>query len=599
MIRVPRPLVTGLFESLPEARKQLPYHRDGWEPHITLIRASEIRKSQVPDSELNKLIGKEVRFTLGNIKKVVPRSDRNVFLWFVEVHSPEFAKIRRKLGFHPRVLGREKPHITFAIRPIGENYQKAASYDLSYYWEIDSFPLHKIAKGAKGIPDRNVEGDLSKLPKEVVMLLIQEHLARRAGKHYDIRIGTPQTGLYSWATKKEPYLTPAGKSRAWFRQPLHSWDYKDFEGIIEDGYGAGKVKKKEERKILVTSVAPNRVEFTLADQRYPERFILFRPENWHKPKEWLLVNVSGTKPIADKKPKYKSVPGDKVEELIKKMKQGDTVEAKIDGASAFIKFLKDHVEVVSYRPNPKTKGPLHYTERIWGGIPKWKVPKELQGTVLRGEVFGLQKGKAVPPQEVGGLLNATLAKTLEDQKNREIELKIAPFEVAKIGRKRINVNTTPRQDRVKLLKQIVKKLPKDVRDKFVLLKSVPQQQALDYWHRIISGDEPLTEEGIILHPQFGTPVKVKHRPEFKVYIVGTFPGAGKRKDTIGGLVYSFEKGGKPVGRIGTGFNEELLQEIARNPEKFVGRKAIVYAQGQFPSGMLRAPSFAGWEDDFS
>jgi hypothetical protein len=83
----------------------------------------------------------------------------------------------------------------------------------------------KTAGTALGIPDRQAYGDLSKVkPGELLDYIVQHHLARRAGPHYDVRFGSPQTGLYSWAVRKglpgPGGKHPGGKHLA-AQQPVH------------------------------------------------------------------------------------------------------------------------------------------------------------------------------------------------------------------------------------------------------------------------------------------------------------------------------------------------------------------------------------------
>ena len=111
--------------------------------------------------------------------------------------------------------------------------------------------LLKIAAKAKGIPDRSNEGAHTRLRSgEMADFIIQEHNARKAGKHYDLRLGTPDTGLYSWAMRKG-LPQPGGKPVLAVRQPIHEYGYKDFEGNIPEGYGAGDVRKARENEVVL------------------------------------------------------------------------------------------------------------------------------------------------------------------------------------------------------------------------------------------------------------------------------------------------------------------------------------------------------------
>lgn len=72
--------------------------------------------------------------------------------------------------------------------------------------------------------------------------VIQLHHAVRAGKHWDIRL-EHDCVLKSWATKKlDDLLSNKSNKIALFQQPDHRPDWINFQGIIDDGYGKGKVE---------------------------------------------------------------------------------------------------------------------------------------------------------------------------------------------------------------------------------------------------------------------------------------------------------------------------------------------------------------------
>ena len=72
--------------------------------------------------------------------------------------------------------------------------------------------------------------------------LIHKHNAKRVGLHYDLRIEHKGV-LESWAGRYIPELIEGKKKKILvIRQPEHPLEWFDFEGNIDDGYGAGKVE---------------------------------------------------------------------------------------------------------------------------------------------------------------------------------------------------------------------------------------------------------------------------------------------------------------------------------------------------------------------
>jgi hypothetical protein len=461
---------------------------------------------------------------------------------------------------------------------------------------------------AIGLPDPKQYGDLSQLQAgQLVNWIIQRHHARRAGPHYDIRFGTPDTGLFSWAARKE--LPQPGKKILAVQQPLHEHSYGQFEGEIPAGYGAGTVKKHDEGRILLTKVEPGKIHFTVAHRRYPERYVLVKPTSGKgvgaRPTNWLLMNTTPTKPLPFAKEHYKSVPAEKIEPLLQNLQPGSSVQAKIDGALTLTQLLKDKLEVLSYRTSKVHGGPLLHTERTFHNIPNVEIPKQYQGSVLKGELYAQQhKNQAVNPQILGGILNSSLGKSLDTQKANDIGLKQMVFDVQQVGKKPVDFKKVPYAERSKTIRDILSSIggPDAKQVKSVL--HVPEeakspQKALRLYQEIASGKHPATEEGIIIHPPLGKPMKSKLFDEHDVHIRGFFPGQGKWLDRgVGGFVYSHEPKGPIVGEVGTGLNDAMRMEFFNNPHEYVGRKARVRHTGMMRSGALFQPSLIALHEDY-
>jgi hypothetical protein len=446
--------------------------------------------------------------------------------------------------------------------------------------------MSKVAETAKGIPDRSVMSDSGKLSvSELYDLVLQLHEAERAGKHYDLRIGSPEIGLHSWAVRKG--LPQPGQKHLAVLQPLHEYSYKDFEGEIPEGYGKGSVTTADKAAVVITKATPNELSFTIADKKYPENFKLIKTRE----KNWLLIN---TTPIrydtleANKKPKYTVINPDQAEALID---GAHAISAKIDGASSLIEILGDKIEAVSYRKDAKGR-PISYALKL--GLENIKPDPSLKGTVLRAEIFGTRKNKAIPVQELSGLLNATIARSRAEQAAKNINLKAALFDVVKAP----GVDLSTYRKRLIAMQAILKKLPKD---KFTMAPTETEPAAArKLYDAIKASKHPLTNEGVVvteLDKPGAVPMKSKFINEYDVIIRNIFPAETKSTPRAGGFEYSLPDSEQVVGRVGTGFTHETLKDMLNNPDKYIGRTARVAAMQQYDSGALRAPSFLTLHED--
>lgn len=450
---------------------------------------------------------------------------------------------------------------------------------------------------AKGIPDRRYYGAPGKdfTAGQLIDYVIQKHHAERAGPHYDLRAGNKEKGLHSWVTRKE--LPEAGGRLLLIHQPVHSYRYKDFEGEIGPGYGKGTVKKVSDGKLLITKATKDQLHFTTADNKPERRYAVIRTGK-SDDYQWLLTRPHNLSHPKVEKPKMKNIDADKLREVLKNLKGDEHVQAKIDGALNFVQILKNKPELLSHRTSKETGLPIVHTERFFGGRPEIEVPKKYQGAVLLSEVYGTRKGKAIPPQELGGILNSTIDKSLDKQKKTDVKLKAMLFDVARVGGKKIDPATVPYSERHQMLEEIIKYLPKG---KFELPHTVKgSDQANKLLKQVSSGQHDKTVEGLVIHPNVGRAAKLKLTNEHDVYIRDIFPGEGKYfKTGAGGIKYSLTPEGPIVGKVGTGLSDELRRDMFKNPDNYIGRIARIRSQGQFQdTGAYRAPSLIAVHEDY-
>ena len=209
-------------------------------------------------------------------------------------HRPHNFRFHMPVAAIPAEIPRGIPENTSIPDQEYVRSKTAGTAPLSTSEDVDApvreYSQNKNIDEATGIPDRSNYGDLGRIqPGQILDMFRQRHLAAHAGDHRDVRIGD-KDGLFSWAMRKE--WPKPGEKRMLAQQPQHSHDYGSWEGEIPKGqYGAGKVSLEHQGKILITHASPDKVEFSDATSRFPERYALIRPKNFED-KNWLLVNTT-------------------------------------------------------------------------------------------------------------------------------------------------------------------------------------------------------------------------------------------------------------------------------------------------------------------
>ncbi|MEO8769941.1 MAG: DNA polymerase ligase N-terminal domain-containing protein [Ferruginibacter sp.] len=129
--------------------------------------------------------------------------------------------------------------------------------------------------------------------------VVQRHKASHL--HYDFRLEIEGV-LKSWAVPKGPSMNPGDKRLAMMVED-HPYDYKDFKGVIPEGYGAGIVEiwdkgtyngvdedsNKIDEKKMKASLKAGNLKFSLKGKKLNGEFALVRLKNAEKGNEWLLI----------------------------------------------------------------------------------------------------------------------------------------------------------------------------------------------------------------------------------------------------------------------------------------------------------------------
>lgn len=435
---------------------------------------------------------------------------------------------------------------------------------------------------APGIPRRGAFGDVldTLAPDDRLKYVVQQHdTVRRPGRpHYDLRIGRPDTGLFSWAVPKAE-LPTVGKRRLAKQTEVHRFGYGDFAGRIGKGYGAGLVRQVANGSAIVTGVGDNYIGFSVVDGKQPVRYTLVRTGG-DGGRDWIMIanRVGG-----------KDVPGMGTKPMIRKLKAEDLdtalesaieVQAKIDGASTIVDVdAAGKPEVYSVR-NSVSGAPIVHTERV--GLRGKKFPG-LADTTFRAELFAESDGKALPFSRTSALLNSKIVKAIDDARRERIRLRLAPFEVLRHR----GAAPTPNS-----MSEIMSALPPDIA---TLPESARDPEAMRALiERIRLKQSPQTDEGVVIRTPGG---RSKHvfTSEGSGRLVGTFPGGGGRS-AVGGLLVDFPGSKTPI-RVGTGFTRADLADIVGRVKSNEGGMVRVGYKQQLPSGMLREPVYLGMETD--
>ena len=107
---------------------------------------------------------------------------------------------------------------------------------------------------------------------------IQKHQASHL--HYDLRLELDGVAR-SWAVPKEP-SKEEGVKRLAVQVEDHDVDYMDFEGDIEEGYGAGSVKIWDKGYWKPESIHDNKIVAIIDGKKLKGRFTIvhFKDKNW-------------------------------------------------------------------------------------------------------------------------------------------------------------------------------------------------------------------------------------------------------------------------------------------------------------------------------
>jgi len=125
----------------------------------------------------------------------------------------------------------------------------------------------------------------------IVPFVLQEHYAKRAGHHYDLRIKyLNKNKLASWALTKARIPEKPGEKYLAVRTSDHDMDWLKFEGKIEDRQGKGTVKILQRGQVEILAWSSRVISFRI-DQGSPlqGKYALVLIKRGKKQTDWLLI----------------------------------------------------------------------------------------------------------------------------------------------------------------------------------------------------------------------------------------------------------------------------------------------------------------------
>jgi len=454
-----------------------------------------------------------------------------------------------------------------------------------------------------GVPKRTITPLPTVKKPEIWEFSGHPHAALRAGKHVDIRLGNPETGIaHSFVLPRRTELPGPGQSALVIPTFDHTIAYQDYTGPITSTYGKGEVERGRREKTEVyhadSSDEPGtKVRFNLYEGAHPEEFSIRKDKSGR----WFIHNKTLTRErrpdIPAAKPKYKEID-------VSQINPGDDRQAmmpKLDGAHALIDLQAGRApRVFSYREAKKSDtGLIEHTHKMPEMLTK-KVPANLDRTILRGEVLGLKDGRAIPAQKIGGLLNSRVWKSRADQESTGVQLKMFPFDV--VVHKGKSMEDAPFSEKLKVLREVERSLA----GLDVPPLATNAEEKISLMNTMKAGKHPLTEEGFVLVDKnhAAAPIKAKFVKDYDVFVRGVNPAkkkGGGFHDRAGNVSYSWTPDGPIAGTIG-GFAHREARDMLANPDKYVGRVAKTKAMKVFtdkegnPMSMFQ-PRFKEWHLD--
>ncbi|GAB2643058.1 ATP-dependent DNA ligase [Gordonia jinhuaensis] len=372
------------------------------------------------------------------------------------------------------------------------------------------------------------------------IFVIQEHHARRL--HYDFRLERGGV-LVSWAVPKN-LPTDTDQNRLAVHTEDHPLDYADFEGTIPHGeYGGGEVTIYDRGTYETEKWRDNEVIVRLHGDKVTGRYALINTGG----KNWLAHlmsdEASPIMPESLRDPRPMLATEEPIDGL-----SGDVwaFEGKWDGYRLIVRYIDGELTFT-------TRAGIDMTDEF-SSLASIADDLGLLDVVLDGEVVAVDST---------GRTNFSLL-SARHTTDEPFTLRLYLFDVLYLNG--TTLLRKPWSDRRAVLEGIAPLFPADSPVSVPALLDGDGAAALDHsrdrgWEGVVAKKRDSTyQQGRRTH----TWRKHKNWNDIEVVVGGWRPGKGNRATTIGSLLVGLPEhtGLRYVGRVGTGFTEAQLDELA-------------------------------------
>ena len=430
--------------------------------------------------------------------------------------------------------------------------------------------------------------------------VVQEHSARRL--HWDLRLEHAGVAA-SWAIPNGIPRDPS-ENRLAVHTEDHPLEYLDFEGEIPEGeYGAGTMRIWDSGTYECEKWEEGKIVVTFSGERLEGRHALFRTGG---EKDWMIHRMDPPAEPADPFP----------ERIVPMLARLAPLPADTDGWAGEIKW--DGVRAIAYcrpgRVELRTRN-LNEVTRQYPEVRRLSRQLGMREAVLDGELVAFD-AEGRPSFE---RLQQRIHQTDEAVVRRRMKSHPVTYEIFDLlhldGR---DLMAEPYERRRELLDGLELDGPS---------WQTPRHSA-GHVAELLAASAEQGLEGIVVKrldsayvpgKRTGAWLKVKNVGRQEFVIGGWMPGEGRRRNRVGSLLIGYFEDGdlRYAGRVGTGFKEADLQELAaklaplrREDNPFAGRsgpRGAEYVEPELVAefefreltaeGMVRHGSFKGLRDD--